>query len=339
MPIKSDNVKGNPYHDESTGEFTSAENTSSKNEESLIKEIKLKSGVNIEDIKADVARRLEDKKNKIPSSIEEAEEIGNLILGTDAHIVGYDKRTSVEVAHQFNNALKDMVNAFPRLFKNDLLIAYGTEGKGTQTFEKRKQLWDEVVNSEPFASYLKSMGFYGILDSDVYASLNNNVLFNLKPLPQEVGGLTAIAKKGNAFVYSSIKLNLEHSKSLEKQNNYVDSGVNMGAFLPVLDENKKGYSIAAHELGHHIDFVMQNMVFEAKENSERRRLIKTGNQLGFVEFLSSGKTKSISGYAVTHGDEQIAEAFADYFANGENATNHNKNIVNFYKKVYDEKFK
>ena len=33
MAIKSNNTQGNPYHDEQTGEFTSAGNSSGKSEE------------------------------------------------------------------------------------------------------------------------------------------------------------------------------------------------------------------------------------------------------------------------------------------------------------------
>lgn len=60
MATKSSNTKGNPYHDESTGEFTSSDNTSGKKEELAIssdfddtdkKTFKLKSDISLDDAK------------------------------------------------------------------------------------------------------------------------------------------------------------------------------------------------------------------------------------------------------------------------------------------------
>ena len=74
MPIKSNNTKGNPYHDEKTGEFTSEGANSARNEEleteetqlneqevfrneKPVKKAKLKEGADIEELKKKVAER------------------------------------------------------------------------------------------------------------------------------------------------------------------------------------------------------------------------------------------------------------------------------------------
>ena len=63
MPIKSDNTHGNPYHDEGTGEFTSPDAASSANNSADVSAksgtfaIKLKEGVNVDDIKKELSER------------------------------------------------------------------------------------------------------------------------------------------------------------------------------------------------------------------------------------------------------------------------------------------
>lgn len=60
MATKSSNTQGNPYHDEATGEFTSAGSGSAKTEQVEATGIRLKPGVDLSTIKARTAIRLKE---------------------------------------------------------------------------------------------------------------------------------------------------------------------------------------------------------------------------------------------------------------------------------------
>ena len=64
MASVSNNTKGNPYHDEKTGEFTSENGGGTKSGETL--KIKLKEGTNLDDLKSEIASKPKLKLKVVP---------------------------------------------------------------------------------------------------------------------------------------------------------------------------------------------------------------------------------------------------------------------------------
>ena len=136
-------------------------------------EYKITKGLNREIIE-------EISKKKRIKAIKEAENKANQIIGSTVNAVGYSDNTDPEVANNFTQALEDIHNMFPKLFENDLLVAYGTEAKSTQTFEGRKETWRKLIEEEPFKSRFADFGMT-IDDIDVLIndSMLNNYRFNI----------------------------------------------------------------------------------------------------------------------------------------------------------------
>lgn len=333
MPIKSNNTYGNPYHDESTGEFTSpdAASTANANINTIVgeKAIKLKNGVTVEQIQQDLEKT---------KGLKKLEDEGNAIIGSKSHIVGYDPTTDIEVAKMFNLALKQVHDMFPRLFDNELLLAYGTRAKSTATKQDKTEAWKKVISQEPFKSKFDSYGLdISSLQGVLNLTENNNNDFNSGPLPPDVGGLTrsygaALFGNQQMFHVSSVKLNETHSKSMDDWYNYAKSGEKNGSFLAVSDKSNCPLAVAAHELGHHVYGALKTFL-DSNDKDALQKMQYEGAKLFVTE------KKKISRYAMTDLDEFISESFFDYFANGEeHATPLNTSVVKYLKGVYDKHF-
>ena len=138
MAQKSSNTKGNPYHDEGTGQFTNAEggSTQSKGElgnDSKHFSIRLKSNFNLNDARSDLQQTKTSQPQQPPippigqyreaTSIQDAMAVGRSIL-PDC-LVNYSEKCDLAKVNELNKALSDITNRFPGFVQNGLLNAYG----------------------------------------------------------------------------------------------------------------------------------------------------------------------------------------------------------------------
>ena len=73
------------------------------------------------------------------------------------------------------------------------------------------------------------------------------------------------------------------------------------------------------------------MKFDEKQELKKIMWAETG---GVIDPIKLNKMGQISGYAMTNRHEHIAEAMANVYCMGDQATQHNKNLINFLKKIY-----
>lgn len=355
MATKSNNTQGNPWHDEN-GRFTSeGENGVNDDEVLAIKlksgvdlsnlkqNIKLKSGVNLGNITKQLGGQDVDVNTPLtfPTSIQDAEMQGNRILGGN-NVVGYLPDTDLAVAHEFNKALKDVVTDFPNLFSDNQLYLFGTKNeRPVSEFSSAndKVIIDKVLSNPVYEKKLNDLNMNKDIVSQVILSQFSQMrnTFNNGIRGTSVGGLTSMSdfsRKNHLINTNNIILfNKTHSKSLENWNNYPKSSIRDGHFLPIGDKTG-AYMVASHEIGHHV-FEKLIDLMDDNDKAQLKSIMwkETGGKARPFELQ---KMKLISGYATTSRHEHMAEAFANVYCMGDNATSHNKNIVNFLKKVYNK---
>lgn len=333
--VKSANTEGNPYHDEE-GKFTSANDSGSK-------KISLKSGIDLNALKTGIDKIKNPLKYDIemPSDLAGAEAQGNALIGSTRNAVGYDKTTSVEVAFEMNKALQSVARDFPGIFKGNDLFVYGTENKNT-LMQNPRDIVNVVIEKlkEPvFAKRIADMGLderdlhslYLGISTRAYDFMEGYNKSNFRN--RSVGGSTGFfagqsLMNGGITVGASIKMNSWLSRKKEDYDNYVNAGLKYGNFKSYGDKSGAYYT-CTHELGH--------VVFQQLKDLMDNKEIQNVNALT-SNWINLAKEGQISGYAATSQHEQVAEAFADYYCNGENATNHNKQVIQYLINYYRGKY-
>lgn len=359
MPTKSDNTKGNPYHDENTGEFTSKDGVSSNG-------LKIKAGLSSEKLKelisngatsAAVPLQTTSQPKKLINddgsltnvvNLEEANEQGAQILG-EKDIVYYEN-IPVENAVEFNNALHDVYKDFGNTFKNGNLINYGVSDRTSfsNQADVQKKILENIFKKfgndfykEKYLSLTKS-NFDGFLNQ-IKTNLGKYLKSFFKPLKSEnIDGVSTHwarekiqGEKLRMFsVVDSIRFNLVNCSKTYKENFSEISSHNSGFHLPI--NASIAYDTAAHELGHFI-FNTLSKYIDDNDFLELKKILSLDKNGKKTSFSKLYEDKQISGYALSKdgGCKHIAEAFADVYSNGNNATVHNKRIVKFLKEIND----
>ena len=166
MAKKSDNIQGNPWHDEGNGQFTSQNSAGTKNdnEEKQAMSLmglsnngggktskvvaggsagpvppkrKISKDQDMDYIKEAIKQRIRTKEYDAKGlpygrDLKECEQIGSNLLG--AGIVAYSDTLDINLANQLNQALFDVKNDFPKLMES--LVRFGTGAATTEEVEK-----------------------------------------------------------------------------------------------------------------------------------------------------------------------------------------------------------
>lgn len=363
---KSNNTKGNPYHDED-GKFTSSNGAREKNAiengisfQSTSDEIKIDAGkITAEGIAKFLKNKKENASSYVPKTIEYAQKKGDEILGKQGSVI-YSKFTDVEVANQYNEAIAIVKKDFSEIFSGATLMNYGT-GVDLKKGEKfpidlskaYQEIFDIIKKSERFIKKASSIGVSVSDISNLYA--NNiydlkNKFFN-KELGEDVGGETstggATVKKffeshNLTLPISVTRFNKSLSQSADKIEKYYNEGVyDYKCFLP--SDKSAAYAIATHELGHFVHRHIENYM-----NENEKKMLSSALSSGYSQNGTWGKvskielalSKQISGYASKTKDEHIAEAISNHYSSN-NPTKHNeavfKCIMGIYKRIYGVK--
>ena len=127
-----------------------------------------------------------------------------------------------------------------------------------------------------------------------------------------------------AYGGNTLYMNEKHIK-----NNYLTKAMLQAAkdgFHPSIGKKTGAEAVAAHEIGHRLGEVAANKAGISQEDIVARAAkkigIKTENMAGYI-----------SKYARSNYHETIAEAYADVFCNGKNATKVSKAIVKEVKSI------
>lgn len=355
--------KGNPYHDKE-GKFTTKENQGSATENiSTSNTIKLKAGVDLSnfpspgDIKVPSYINNQEYNGKVntnvvltfPTSLEDAMSQGNSILGSKS--VFY-KDIDLEMANQLNEALLVVIKDFPEIFQDRALLGYGNYFDydfGGDEKKAEEEMCRKLLNQPQWRKVLASCG-YSLEDvlSDFISNLDlSSWLQKKKKLEKDIGGFNAYmaykivgrsihyyangeakdtAIRGGALIpQSAIKINQDYKTAESLDRVYRASFLFSNLHLSYGDKSG-AYAIATHELGHSILYRLGRFMSDDEWNAfwnltEHPRIL-----------FNSGE---ISRYAATNRHEQVAEAIADWYCRGENATRHNKEVFKFLKEVYD----
>lgn len=281
---------------------------------------------------------------KAGRTINECVQIGNEIAGSP--IVHYVKDTNLESANQMNRALYDIKNDFSDLMST--LLTYNNGGRGEENekvleiLEDKKNKFEEIVKTlniqNPQTKVVLAMNFDRIVKRLNTARIKTNSaiwgrhnFYVLNQFSSKAEG------KSIAGIIFSQDLTTPSTEVIEKQNERL---VQTTYSYPA----GKGavYSTAAHELGHFVDGGIRNFC-TPEENRQLdiflHQLIKENSTSEERKKDFKGRTKNISRYGLTNLNEFVAEAFSDYYSNGDKAKPFNKQIFNKYKQLYEEKVK
>ena len=350
----------NPYHDKE-GKFTSKGNQGSaepkQETKKTVSKIQLKPGVDLSNFpKPQNTQPVNVPTNQpqsvyggdtgivnpnveltMPTSVEDAMAQGNKILGSSV-IVSYRQDTNLEQAFELNKGLKAVVSEFPKLFEDKRLLSYGSninDRVRNISYEESKSIIRNMFNKPEYDEARQTLQ-QGGLDLTFLSKM-----FAMNFFAREVteghdfkkdkncgGATTALGNKA-ARSPDTIEFNPNHMRNdLAKSKQVHDECVQNNHFFPCGDKTPT-FATSTHELGHHC----YNQLFVMLNNNDKQQLQK---MLGNSWLLLA--SNEISGYASTSKEEQIAEAFCDYFCRGDGATRTNKNIYKFFKGVYDRVF-
>ena len=361
MATKSSNTQGNPYHDEE-GKFTTANgsSTSVKEGEGKLFSIRLKPNFDINAAKQGLQKaKISSQQSasqqigsyKEATNIEEANAIGQSILPSCR--VNYSNKCDVAKANEMNKALSDVANKFPGFVQNGLLAAFG-DGISMQNEELKTVIVQSalnVVKNDKFFSKLYDEFFeisknrYELNDEDKY---NEQVFshfmgfdrdFDFNDYTRSFYGGGALAyyqvsmknifnpPSGGKGISGAIKFYPEiMGKPTQKEisdNNYaVKTGFHFD-----YGEHNYTYGTGVHELGHSI-FTIAFKKCTDEERVEINKILQEGSSTG-------KESNQVSGYGHHSWYEQEAEAVADVFCRGANATPHNKKMFAWLEKVHN----
>lgn len=395
MAKKSTNTQGNPWHDESTGEFTSQNGggaqTSQDEESRAMKLLKVDGGENYykkgDDLSPTpptppLSNKLKDKLDRNKDSIarargrykqvddyrkkglekgstlKECEQIGTNLLGSG--VVAYSNVLSVEAANQFNQALFDIKQTFPKLMES--LARYGT---GSLTIDEIRQIRSKSI--ERYHELAKSMNIMTDDEKQWVGSYINEVLGEDKYTSDIYSVTQERIGSGQPGLYGYYHPSVISKEMLNKQNNIradILVGESTGGFyrsvqtrdslvglstvqvnpymfskenMPELTDDMSGYEFTregkgkayvagSHELGHFVDIMFANNFLSREELAERKQLL--------VAYQNS---REASKYSRTNYNESAAEAISDFFGNTD-PIKEGVAYVDFLKRMYHKYF-
>ena len=324
MPvIKVDNKggKGNPNHDSDTGEFTSKEGGSGK-EQSIIDNItperKAELLRNLAKVREEIAKHGQNNvavtNLKEANDLSEAERIGNEILGREG--VKYSNNTDIRCANEMNRALYDLHNDFPELF--EVMLKYGDANLKEQTYEDFRRI---IVNRRrSLETISKSLN----LDAAEQERFEKVLTYESDEwwyhVERESGCLGSLLYGAAEDAFYSVSLNVHYTKNKDSYDASMLHSEQTGFHYA---SGKGGaYAVATHELGHLIDHAL------------RKRVGDLGSRQISAKLKQLKVTGKRSRYAMKNDAEFVAEAFSDVYSNGDQAQTMNKELVKFYKEVY-----
>lgn len=359
MAEKSSNTKGNPYHDESNGQFTSAEGGSTSKSElgdsSKHFSLRLKTNFDVNAARSGLQQAKASQpvvktigQYRDATSIEDAVAVGRSIL-PDC-LVNYSNKCDLAKVNELNKSLSDIANRFPGFVQNGLLNAYG-DGMSLTDQEIMKSITQSaltVVQKDKYFSQLydeffnESKARFGLKDEDKYSEqvfrhfMRFDSAFNVYDYTQKYSGGGALAYyqvsqdniynagQGGKGINGAIKfytaiLQKATPREIEQEAYAVKNGFHF-------DYGGKSYTYATgvHELGHSI-FTIAYKKCTDEERAEINQLLRDG----------AGKSRhEVSGYGHTNSYEQEAEAVADAMCRGSKATPHNKKMIAWLDKVH-----
>ena len=126
----------------------------------------------------------------------------------------------------------------------------------------------------------------------------------------------------------------ENYFDLGKLNQSYDEDVQAG-FHPSRGNKSAMEAVVAHEMGHRLTDEAGNIAgngFWSLDKTSNDIVSKASKTLG----ISHGELRSrISGYAKSSNAETVAEAFADMYCNGNNASSASRAVINELSKYFD----
>ena len=185
-------------------------------------------------------------------------------------------------------------------------------------------------NNEPFVDAINSAA--RTLEDDFPGLMRDVGTVNAVKLGKKDSNVLGFYSRTiGTLLDSSVNINTAYT-DMEKTNIGYDQAVKDG-FHPSRG-NKSGIeAVSLHELGHalndHVaakmgltDIMRMETAADRIVNSARRSAGRVAGRRGINQFR-----ESISGYATTNNKEAIAEAVADYYCNGRNASTASKAIM------------
>lgn len=358
MAIKSTNEKGNQYHDEETGKFTSADNTNTKKEDGEKHfSIRLKANFDVNSAKTNLQQAKTNSNQptttpvgsfKEATTVEEAVQIGRSIL--PGCLVNYSSGCDVSKLNEMNRALSDIANRFPGFVQNGLLNAYG-DGISLNENEIMQHIsrsaLNVVKNDKHFSKiydefFNLSKERYGLKDEDKYSEhvfshfMALDRSFDVYDYTKKHGGGLALAyyqvTQDNIFsrvpggkgINGAIKFYPDILKKATPEEIAINQHAVETGFHFDYGEHNYTYGTGVHELGHSI-FTIAYKKCNDEERAEIDQLIRDGHGKDY---------RQVSGYGSKTDYEQEAEAVADVMCRGSNATPHNKKMVAWLDKVH-----
>ena len=400
MAKKSTNTQGNPWHDESTGEFTSQNGggSSSDNEESQAMHLmglksdstgddkeavsgkaikdegrvvlpegakKISSNQDMSYIKQAYQQMLRNKGYKdrgleLGKDLKECEQIGSNILGSG--IVAYSTGLNLNYANQLNQALFDIKNDYPQLLES--LARFGTGAATEKEVEQIKQNANKRCNElakslnvqlanveskdwvskyieqtlgDGVMSYARGLlgmterGYTHTLGYYRFTPIRTDETDELAKQRKEQIQNAGLSSAGKTQAYTGLALvgltAIQFNPTYFGKSDFVEGKGYVGGGFHYEEGKGSAYSTGAHELGHFVDVALSNNFMNTEELNERMRLAKN--------ILANEKA---SEYARSDYLETAAEAFADYYSNGNNALPENIEYVRFMNKMYHKYF-
>ena len=369
MAIKSANTKGNPYHNESDGRFTSANGASASGDDGKKPSITLRPGFDLASAKSALQQAKTASAQPAPaqqtpqggpfgmpnpnayrqaSTIDEAVQIGKSIL--PGCLVNYSEGCNIGKINDLNMALADISGRFPLFLANGLLSAYG-DGVSLDADDLYKHTKEAAMN------VLKEDKFFSSLYDEFYKNYQ----------------LESGISDGMKYSEAAIFLFLGHSWNYASTQEYVSKTIGFStlAFYQNTFELKKPI-VGGKSVSGIIKFYKSKLRdpndWETSENNknydfgfhfrpgDRSASYANGtHELGHALFtiaykkcsdeeraeldaiLKDGRTKDsyqVSGYGHTNNYEQEAEAVSDVMCRGKEATPHNRRVVAWLDKVH-----
>ena len=358
MAIKSKNTKGNPWHEEGTGEFTSSNGQGSEKSTLDEKSEVLKNDFNLGDIKkreghgyghlVHLRNRLNGKNKSMESSVEagfkkfenakEAEQMINSMIGKN--VVHFEEQSSTVEINEMARAIYDVYQDFPKIIENNL-ISYTNKFLSNEELQqvadgimdKKKELYEMAMKRYggelPDSVKKNFLGEDSVRNRVQKASEHSQSTYKYT---ENTGG--SMMHIGDRFLYDyeseqtftpSVIINKQYFNnrrdSMERSWRKwgYESGHNMGS-----EDVLEVYATCTHELGHAVHLTLQHYLKD--EN------------FYINEFYKKRDNEPLSKYANTSTAEFMAECFADYYTNRDGAKDISKRAIKAMKEKYRELF-
>lgn len=239
--------------------------------------------------------------NKVKNELDASIKLGRNKL------IQFSGDTSEKVKLNCMQSLVDIKNDFPLFIDN--LAGFGdTQFDDVEIENIRNEMMEKLENfgsfSKPMERVLKSEKFVNVMKTQ-YNFLKEGEGISVAKTSDNQAMEKLRRITFNPKMENIINLSLKHNK------------------IPEIYKANPIYAYATHEIGHHIYMSFKDIAGQ-------------GKQSWLNDIIKEAMKKPITEYASKDYDECVAEAFADYYVNRENANDSSKEIVNYIKDWYDE---